>query len=47
MMRKHIATDHLGRPVHERRKTGYVTQALINRHGSYAKALAVLNGEAA
>lgn len=46
-MRKRICTDHLGRPAHERRKTGYVTMTDIRRHGSYAKALAVLNGEAA
>lgn len=29
------------------RRTGYVTETMIQRHGSYANALAVLNGKAA
>ena len=36
-----------GRLASEVRRSGYVTQRMINQHGSYAKALAALNGEAA
>lgn len=32
------------KPAYATRRTGYVTQALIQQHGSFAKALAVLNG---
>ena len=28
------------------RRSGYVTQAMVNRHGSFREALAVLNQEA-
>ncbi len=35
------------RPAHERRKSGYVTSEMIRRHGSFEKAVAVLNGEGA
>ncbi len=45
-MRKIFATRD-GRPIYETRRTGYVTQAMIDKYGTYAKALAVLNGEAA
>ena len=32
------------KPAYATRRTGYVTQELIRQHGSFAKALAVLNG---
>ena len=47
-MSRHIyVTRHDNRPAYTTRRAGYVTQALINEHGSYAKALAWLNGRAA
>jgi hypothetical protein len=33
------------KPAYATRRTGYVTEALIRQHGSFAKALAVLNGQ--
>ena len=33
------------KPAYATRRTGYVTEAAIQRHGSFAKALAVLNGQ--
>ena len=35
-----------GKPAYATRRTGYVTQELIRQHGSFAKALAVLNAQA-
>ena len=43
-MRRLIVTRHDRKPAYETRRTGYVTQAMIDQHGSFAKALAVLNG---
>lgn len=40
-----IATRN-GKPAYATRRTGYVTEALIRQHGSFAKALAVLNAQA-
>ena len=34
------------KPAYATRRTGYVTQELIRQHGSFAKALAVLNAQA-
>lgn len=34
------------RPAHTRRRSGYVTQSLIDQHGSYQAALAWLNRSA-
>ena len=34
------------KPAYATRRTGYVTEALIRQHGSFAKALAVLNAQA-
>ena len=34
------------KPAYATRRTGYVTEALIQQHGSFAKALAVLNAQA-
>lgn len=36
-----------GQPAWTRRKSGIVTQAMINEHGSYRAALDWLNGKAA
>lgn len=34
------------KPAYTTRRTGYVTNTLIQQHGSFAKALAVLNAQA-
>ena len=34
------------KPAYATRRTGYVTEQMIRQHGSFAKALAVLNGVA-
>lgn len=34
------------KPAYATRRTGYVTNTLIQQHGSFAKALAVLNAQA-
>jgi hypothetical protein len=44
--RRRLATRN-GQPAYAVRKSGYVTNALIRKHGGYEKALAVLNGGAA
>ncbi len=46
MTRRLIVTRADGLPANATRRTGYVTQTLINQHGSYKKALEWLNGRA-
>jgi len=44
-----VTIRHNGKqvPAHERRKSGYVTQALIDQHGSFRDAVRALNEGAA
>ncbi len=47
MTRRLIVTRADGQPANATRRTGYVTQSLIDQHGSFAKAVEALNRKVA